>query len=369
MKFDQVMLDTPRFVELPGKKWVNYGLDNLYPDFLIDLLQSSAMNNTAITSKVDALVGQGLQTGSEETDYVLKRANPKESWNDVFAKCAYDYMVFGGFALNVRWDRAGENIAEIYHVDMSKLRSGDIDDATDEVEEYWYSSNWREYRKHKPIPFAAFNPSKAKKEPSQIYYYYNYAPGNRYYPLPSYEGGLKDIQIDAETSRFHLANLANGLSPSLFIEMNNGVPSPEERDNVYNEIQTSFGGTRNAGRYFLSFAPDKDHGTTVTPINSANDQYYIALESWVTTRILSAHRITSPLLLGIKDGGSSLGSNKDEILVAYEHFQNTVIRPYTKCMLKVFDSMMAYKGYPDVELSIKPNQLFKIENNETEALI
>lgn len=369
MKFDQVVIDVPKFIEVPGKKWVSYGINNLYPNFLVDLFQDSAMNNTAITSKVDAVVGQGLETQSEETNYVLKRANPKESWNDVFAKCAFDYVLFGGFALNIIWDRSGENIAEFYHVDMSKLRSGHINPETDEVDEYYYSHCWREYRKYKPICYPSFDPSKAIEAPSQIYYYFNYSPNNQYYPLPSYQGGLKDIQIDVETSRFHLANLANGLNPSLFIEMANGVPAPEERENIYRDLQDTFGGTRNAGRFFLSFAADKDHATSVTPIQSANDNYYISLDAWVTTRVLSAHRITSPLLLGIKDGGSSLGSNKDEIMVAYEHFLTTVVRPYTQAMIKVFDNLMFYKGYPDIELSVKPNQLFKIENAETTGTV
>jgi hypothetical protein len=69
--------------------------------------------------------------------------------------------------------------------------------------------------------------------------------------------------------------------------------------------------------------------------------------------------ISSPLLLGIKDvGGAGLSNNKDEILVASEHFNTIVIKPIQKYMLKIFDKLMSYYGYPDNELYIEPLRLF-----------
>ena len=40
-----------------------------------------------------------------------------------------------------------------------------------------------------------------------------------------------------------------------------------------------------------------------------------------------AHRITSPMLLGIKDN-TGLGNNAEELQVAYELFKNSVIKPF-----------------------------------------
>jgi hypothetical protein len=95
--------------------------------------------------------------------------------------------------------------------------------------------------------------------------------------------------------------------------MFNGIPSPEERQDIYQELASSFSGVEGAGKFFLSFANDKDSGAEVTPIRSENDDYYITLENRITSRILTGHRITSPLLLGIKDiGGQGLGNNAYE---------------------------------------------------------
>jgi hypothetical protein len=147
--------------------------------------------------------------------------------------------------------------------------------------------------------------------------------------------------------------------------MNNGIPDPETRQDIYDELASSFSGVEGAGKFFLSFATDKEHGTEVTPIDAANSDYYVTLSQRLSQQILTGHRITSPLLLGIKDiGGAGLSNNKDEILVASEHFSQTVIKPIQKCLLKIFDKLMNYYGYPDNELYIEPLRLFNEEGEQ-----
>jgi len=365
---DKIEVELPIFVERAGKKWIDYGVDNQWPGFVAGLFQKSAMNRTAIMSKLDGVIGQGLKTKKEDENYILKRANPKESWNDVFEKCALDYLTFGGYAMNIIFANDGETIAEFYHMDFTKVRSGIHVPDIDRPEFYYYSSDWGQYRRFRPIEYKAFDPACAETHPSQVLYEFDYEPGNLFYPLPSYAGSLNDIQIDVEVSKFHLSNLANGLNPGLFISMNNGIPDPESRQTIYDEVTMSFRGSENAGKAFIAFSDDADHAPTVTPIESANDDYYVNLESRITSRILTGHRITSPLLLGLyHEGGSGLGSNKDEIETAYAHFMSTVIKPLQKSMLKTFDTVMYYKGYETVELYIEPNKLIEAAENTIAA--
>jgi hypothetical protein len=156
----------------------------------------------------------------------------------------------------------------------------------------------------------------------------------------------------------------NGLNPSLFIQMHNGIPGPEERQDVYQELASTFSGVDGTGRFFLSFADDKEHNVEITPIESANDDYYITLESRITSRILTGHRISSPLLLGIKDIGSAgLTNNKDEIVVAYTHFISTVIQPDQQVLLKTWDSLLSYYGY-NTTLYLEPKRLFNSDGEQ-----
>ena len=181
----------------------------------------------------------------------------------------------------------------------------------------------------------SFDPTDTKGDnASQIYYCFNYTPGNDVYPLPTYVGGLNDIELDSRISKFHNANISNGLAPSMFVQFRNGIPTPEERRMIYNEIEETFTGENNAGRFFLAFSePGKE--LEVTPIENANDDYYITLEERISSRILTAHRITSPLLLGIKDA-NGFSSNAEEIVIAYSHFMNTVVEPKRKKILSTY---------------------------------
>lgn len=365
---DRIEPNLPSFIERPGKKYVMYGDDNLFPQFIAGLYNSSAINRTCISSKFDATFGQGLKATNPEFDYLLKRANQLESFNDVFEKICIDYITFGGFALNIVWTNDGENIADIYHVDFSKVRSGIHNPATNEVHKYFYCHDWAQWKKLVVTEFPKFDPSKSLEEPTQMLYSFDYSPGSLFYPLPTYAGSLNDIQIDVEVSKFHINNLANGMSPGLFISFNNGIPDEYAREEIYDEITSAFRGTENAGKAFIAFSEDQEHAPIVTPIPSANDNYYTTLESRITSRILTGHRITSPLLLGLyHEGGTGLGSNKDEIEVAYAHFTSTVIKPIQKSLLKTFNMLMDYKGYPEVELYIEPNKIVEATENSTEV--
>ena len=163
-----------------------------------------------------------------------------------------------------------------------------------------------------------------------------------------------DIVLDNKVSRFHVNNISNGLAPSLFISMRNGIPTPEQRRDVYKEIEDTFAGEENAGRFFLSFS-DADTAPEVTPIDATNDDFYVILEERISSRILTAHRITSPLLLGIKDS-AGFSSNAEEIRVSYAHFEGTVVEPKRKKITTSFGYILKLAGY-NVNIKVIPNRI------------
>lgn len=343
-------MELPVIREVRGKEWMQFGNDNLFPQELIKLYDSSAMNHACIDAIKDGIVGEGIVEWGEE--YINTDG---ETINEVFDKIALDYILYGAYALNLVWNKEGTRIAEIYHLPCANVRSGKPDEE-DNINSYWYSSDWSQIRKYKPVEYAAFSVTDTKGDnASQIYYCKNYTPGNEVYALPSYIGGVNDIQLDARISRFHNANISSGLAPSMFVQFRNGVPNPEERRDIYREIEDTFSGEDNAGRFFLAFSePGKE--LQVTPIENANDEYYITLETRVQSRILSAFRISSPLLLGIHASGTGFSSNADEIITAYSHFMNTVVLPKQKKILRSFGYMLNLYGL-NVKLEIEPTPM------------
>jgi len=339
-------LDLPVIQEQRGKDYIKFGVDNLFPQQLIELYDSSAMNHTCIDAIQDGIYGEGI------VDYGGEYINTDgETIDNVFEKIALDYTLFGGYALNLIWNKEGTRIAEIYHLPFANVRSGKPDEE-DKIHSYYYSSDWSQIRKYKPVEYKCFDPTDNKKDnASQIYYCKDYNPGQEIYPLPAYIGGVNDIQLDARVSRFHNANISNGLAPSMFVQFRNGIPNPEERRDIYREIEDTFSGEENAGRFFLAFSePGKE--LQVTPIENANDDYYLTLEQRITSRILTAHRITSPLLLGIKDG-AGFSSNADEIVTSYSHFMNTVVRPKQTKILNTYGYILKLAGF-NVKLEVEP---------------
>ena len=70
---------------------------------------------------------------------------------------------------------------------------------------------------------------------------------------------------------------------------------------------------------------------------------------------MTAHRITSPLLLGIKDP-SGFSNNADEIQVAYNHFLSTTVQPKQEKILKTYQYILNFFGL-NVKLEVEPNQI------------
>ena len=351
----------PKIKEVRGKEYVFYGEKNLFPQHLIELYNTSAMHHTAVQAIKDGIIGDGIQIVGN--DIINKKG---QTIDEIFELISLDYTLFDGYALNVIWNKEGTRIVEMYHLPFNNVRSGKMDE-DDEVSEYYYSSDWTKPRKYTPKPYRAFDPTDNKRDnASQIYYCYKYAPGNDFYPLPSYVGSLNDIELDGRVSKFHNANISNGLAPSMFIKFRNGIPDPEKRQEIYREIEDTFSGEENAGRFFLNFS-DPGKEMEIQAIENANDDYYITLEDRISSRILTAHRITSPLLLGIKDS-AGFSSNADEIKVAYTHFEATVVEPKRKKILNTFGYMLKLHGV-NIKLEIEPKRLIIEETvtNESET--
>ena len=366
----------PIFSEVLNRlDYVLYGEGNLMPQFLISRYNNSAIHKAIVVSKKEQICGDGIVSMNNPMA-TINLINDSERVMDVFEKCALDLVLFGGFSLNVVWSRDRKSIAEIYHIDFSRLRSGKINPETDKVEKYYYSPDWANTKKFPPKEYPAF--SQKDGDPSQIYYYKQYSPSQSYYPHPDYSGGLASIEIDVNIKEFHANNLKNGMLPSLWINMNNGIPGEEEQRLVTRALEGQFTSVNNAGRPIISFNESKELSPEITQIQtSANDGYYQAIYDDIIRSILSAHRISSGELFGISTA-NKLGS-KDEITTHIEFVRKTVIMPYQKQLLGVFDKLCSIKFQQPTTFEIKPLSIYEtgdvneaplvVDNPETPAKI
>lgn len=345
--------------------YVRFGNDNQFPDHLIELYNNSSIHNTCINATVTAIIGEGLTSNRQE---LLNRANTQgETWNDILRKTASDLKVFGGFALEVIWSNDGSRIAEVYHIDFSYLRAKEKNEKG-RIEGYFVSDEWAKgtYKVQlDDMPYLpVYNPETARYYPNQVLYYQPYRPGQNYYPLPDYVGALKVIDLDRNVDIFHNSNIENGLAPSLSITTFTNA-NDDEREVIEHMLRSQWGGPNNAGSLFYMDVDSPENAPKIEPIaQNGADDYYVSLNESTMQKILTAHRITSPMMLGIKTAGQLGG--RDEVQDAYRLFLNTVVRNFQQAILSAFE-LIFDQNYDDVTLGIQQLDLYAGDEEDVDV--
>ena len=337
----------PVIEENSNQDWIGYGTGNSYPDYLIDLYQNSSINSALIKGISAQIYGKGLDATDKEEKpeqwlqlQLLLEKNP-----DALKNACFDLKLHGYCFLNTIWNRTRTKIAEIKHIPAQTIRTGKAN-MSGEIEEYYYSPNWSDYRKgqNRPKGIKAFNTTD-RTEASQLLMIKDYSPRVFYYASPDYVGSTNWIQLDVQIADFHLNNISNGLFPSMSIAFNNGIPTDEARQEIERKLQAKFSGNQNAGRLMITFNDGADNAPVIEPINSNGaDGLYQYLSTECKHKILSGHRITSPLLLGIRDAGGGFGNNADELRDSFELLQGIVVKPFQDTMLNGLSKVFAVNG-------------------------
>jgi len=332
---------SPEIVEVPNQDWIAYGDDNNYFQFLIDRYNGSPTNNACINGISQQIYGKGLgatDSNRKPEQYAEMITLLKK---DVVRKLSYDLKLMGQCAMQVIYSKDRKKIAQIEHIPVETLRAEKCNEDGD-IPAYYYFKDWAKLKpSDKPLRIPAYGMS---KENIEIYYIKPYKSGFYYYAPVDYQGGIQYAELEEEISNYHLNNIMNGLSPSMLINFNNGTPNPQERELIEARIAQKFSGSSNAGKFILSFNDNKDAQAEITPVqlSDAHNQYqFLSDES--QSKVLVAHRVVSPMLLGIKDN-TGLGNNADEIKTASLLMDNTVIRPFQELLIDCFDHILAYNN-------------------------
>ena len=335
----------PHVVEERGKDWISYGTENwnnLYPQFLIDLYYNSSTQAAIINATAEMVAAENLvieDKDDRELDarvklqHFMDRANSNESLHEVIKKISFDFKLQGAFALNVVWSKDRTQIAEIYHIPVEKIRA-EKPNKLGKVEAYYVSADWRNTRMNKPYRVPAFN-MHDRTCANQILYSGLYSPNMNVYHTPDYVAANNWALVDQKVAEYHLANISNGFAGSYFISFANGIPTAEERYQIEKSLADKFTGEKAAGRFVLTFSDDRTRTPEIVPISMSDaDKQYLALQELLVQNILTGHRVTSPMLMGIKNE-TGLGSNVDELNAAANFYLNTVVKPYQDHIVKV----------------------------------
>jgi hypothetical protein len=339
--------------------WVYYGVANLAPQELIRLYNTSPTHRASITSKWYGTRGESISLKLGDNGRLMMANRLGDNVYDIWDKACLDFILYGGFAINVVWRKDRDMGFDMYYMDFSKLRA-EKSDFHDRIHNFYYSSDWAFPKKFIPRKLPAFDIQ--NEEPSQVFYYTTHSAGNNYYPTPSYWGAATAISTQIEIFNWHFNNIVNGLSPSLFVALNSGIPDPDQREEIYNTMVNKYAGSNVSGKLFLTFSDGKEQAPEITPIQSnGSDKLWVELNSMVQEAILTAHQISSPELLGIMTPGK-LGTA--DHLEAQDHFQHLVIKPLQTEIKTVFEKLLTIRdaGVP-TEMEIKQFEMVTMKDS------
>lgn len=332
--------------EVSGKDFISWGTDNRYPNYLFSLYEDCATLQSIINGTTDFVCGNEITCNFPR---FAKTANKNgETIFDIIQRISTDYLIFGGFALQVIRNAVGD-ISEIYWIDFNKLRS----DKKNEV--FFYSDDWcKSFGRVKYIVYPKFNPNDSNA--SSIFYY----KGNKTrgtYPTPLYNAAISSCELEKKINQFHLSEINNNFLTSKIINFNSGIPDDDLKNEIERNLNEKFSGSENAGRILISFNNNKESETTVADI--PQDDFanrYDALHKRSREQIFTAFRAT-PNLFGLMT--ETTGFNEQEFLEAFKLYNRTAVRPIQQVITKSFDKIFGLNG----SITITP---FNLENKNKE---
>ena len=324
--------------ETPNREgFVNYGDDNLFPQYLVDLYHSSATHNALVTSIAMMIFGEGFDASDLEGRLAFDQWN----LNNELRKACLDFKIQGGFALEINWSLDRTTIANVSHLPFENVRSGFVNEE-EKVEYYYYSKDWTDKRQE-PEEICCFDVDKKLDHPTQIMYVKPFSPGSFYYPKPDYIGSINYIELDKEISIYHINNMQNGMSPSFSIHFKNGIPPQEERNRIRMDIERQLSGAGNAGKFIVTYSDDPDRKPDFEPfqLSDAHNQYQFLSEE-VTAKIMIGHRVTSPQMFGVAVPGKLGGGG--ELAEASELFEENVVGGYRDVIISSVKTLLNASG-------------------------
>ena len=327
---------------LAGKDFIEWGDNNLYPDYLLDLYNNVATLKSIIDGCVDYIAGddvtiQPLRTGM---DGVMngKGDTIMEQVRDI----AKDYEMYGGFALQVVRGRDGKP-SEVYYIDMRFLRMNK------ECNVFYYCEDWAKRGRKGVIVYPKFMPSldwlaltdeERNMHASSILFVKDIR--TQTYPSPKYAASVKSCEIERCIDDFHLNSINNGFFGSAVINFNNGVPSPEMQIAIEEDFCEKFSGQSNAGRIAFAWNNSKANAISIDQMQVSDfGEKYQSLEKSARQRIFTAFK-ANPNLFGIPT--ESLGFSSEEYESAFRLFNRTQIRPIQRKIADAYDKIYNQLG-------------------------
>lgn len=353
---------SPKIQENKKQGYIEYGDDNNYFQFLIDRFLYSTTNGAIITGISNMIYGKGLDAldaSRKPNEYAQMKTLFKP---EMLRKVCLERKLMGMASMQIVKQK--NKVVKVEHFPIHTLRAEKCNDKG-EIEAYFYCPDWSKKKPSdvlKRIPAWGFG----NGNEIEIMVIKPYLPIFHYYTPVDYNGALDYAMLEEEISVYQINDVKNGFSGTKVINFNNGIPTEEMRDQIKADVKNKLTGSR-GDKVIVAFNANAESKTTVEdiPLNDA-PQHYEYLSNECFNKLIVGHRVTSPMLLGIRNGDGGLGNNADEIKTATLLFDNIVIKPY---QLEIIEALNEILFYNEISLklyfkTIQPLEFTELDNTQ-----
>lgn len=364
LKFAHTVTPLPTETEANGQElFVNWGDNNLYPNFLLELFKTVPLHQSIVSSKNDYLKGDGLVEKATG-----KPLTVKISYNDtpeVFAnKITFDYCIFGWFTVGVLYNRMGKAVA-VYHIPANHVRSNRA------KSKFWVCDEWSNTRGNIQS-YGAFKPGVNKELTPKVYTFTSYVPSaNNVYPSIRYESAIINMVTERLINDFGKNNLEEGFSASHIISFFKGLPNSEAGKLFTQKVKAAYSGTKGA-KYLIDFnnPPTQQSPAAEVKVTAIDSPDYSAkldaTHKINETNILTAHQAPSRALFGIEQAA---GLNGNDLENAYTIFKKVFIAPNRNDIEAGLNILFTAIGFPVVEFKDSGSALPKNLSDATKEKV
>ena len=338
---------------LAGRDMVEWGTRNAYPDYLLDLYNNVPTLRSIINGNIDYVAGDDVTIMPLQEEFTNQEMNRRgDTIREQVKDIAKDFEIYGGFALQVIRNLAGE-VAEVYYIDMRYLRTNKEGDV------FYYSEKWGKSSRTDMVVYPAFLPKieweklsdeERNRHASSILFVKNVH--TQVYPAPLYAASVKACEIERLIDEFHLSDINNHFVSSAIINFNNGDPGQEIKSEIERGFNEKFCGASNGGRVAFSWNPNKETATDIVEFKMEDfGERYKALSQHSRTQIFTSFRAI-PLLFGLTSEANT-GFSTEEFEQSFKLYNRTQIQPVQRMICDAYDKIYGQRGV----LTIRPFSL------------
>jgi len=335
--------------------WVWFGKRNLWPEEMIALVDNCAPLQRSVHTLAMMIAGDGdmkfyTKNGEEvrEARSAMDELLQDTTWEDFLWSLSYDIALMGAPMIVVR-RAAGSGIVRLDHLDVTRMRSGFLNDTTGKPDLYYWSSNWsrvRSHQRYKPVELPRYMPGEAKAE-REAYYVKTYGPGSARdcYALPWWLGVIPAAEVWTKVDSYNKGQIDTGFSPSVHLHTFTNIE--EDKLDKYDEkVMNAYSGALGRG-IFHTFGTPEEGAPQLTVLPRGNHAGELDQMRDDAERVIYNGYGMPPILMGV-DTKTGMDGASSAIQQAQVQVDTMLVKPKRQILTKALVRILNDMGFGEV---------------------